>query len=44
MAIALTSLKQHSEAIQHYQQAQQIYSDLTLDFGVEKCQRAIAQL
>ena len=41
MASAFAELKRRSEALQNFQQAQQIYSDLTLDFGVEQCQRAI---
>jgi type VI protein secretion system component VasF len=44
MAIALATLKRRPEALQTYQQAQQIYESLTLDFRVKQCQSAIAQL
>jgi hypothetical protein len=41
---ALSNLKRRLEALQHYQQAQQICESLNLDFKVEQCQSAIAQL
>jgi hypothetical protein len=44
MAIVLASLKHCSEALQSYQQAQQISESLNLDLRVEQCQKAIAQL
>jgi predicted RNase H-like HicB family nuclease len=44
MAIALTSLKTRSEALQNFQQAQQIYVELQLENNVKDCQTAIAQL
>jgi hypothetical protein len=44
MAIVLEKLKCRSEALQHYQQAQQIDAELQLDFRVEQCQEVIAQL
>jgi len=44
MASAFAEIKRRSEALQNYQQAQQIYESLSLDFRVEQCQSEIDRL
>jgi tetratricopeptide (TPR) repeat protein len=44
MANALAKLDNHAQALLHFQQAQNIFTDLELDHMVEKCKEAIREL